>query len=65
MAFRSSESEWTQFLVYFPRVWGLGILYEKGIEFKLSGNEFYYTNSLILLVENMLCSRLHSQIVSI
>ena len=28
---------------------------------KLSGNEVYYTNSLILLVENVLCSKLHCQ----
>ena len=27
----------------------------------LSGNEVYSTNSLILLVKNMLCSRLHGQ----
>ena len=27
----------------------------------LSGNEVYHTNSLILLVQNMLCSKLHCQ----
>ena len=27
----------------------------------LSGNEVYYTNSSILLVKNMLCSKLHCQ----
>ena len=34
-------------------------LCEKGIEFKLSGNDVYYTIALILLVKNMLCSRIH------
>ena len=37
------------------------ILYEKEIKSKLSGNEGYYTNSSILLVKNMLCSKLHCQ----
>ena len=36
-------------------------LYEKGIKLKRSGNDVYYTNSLILLVKNMLCSKLHRQ----
>ena len=27
----------------------------------LPGNEVYYTNSLVLLVKNMLCSKLHYQ----
>ena len=35
------------------------ISYEKGIKFKLSGTEFYFTISLTLLV--MLCSKLHCQ----
>jgi hypothetical protein len=38
------------------------ILCEKAFKLKLSGNEAYYTNSLILLVKNMLCSKLHYQI---
>jgi hypothetical protein len=37
----------------------LHILHEKGIKFKHSGNEVYYTNSIMLLVENVLCSKLH------
>ena len=37
------------------------ILYEKGIELKLPGNEIYYTNALILLVKNMLCCKHHCQ----
>ena len=39
----------------------LKVLHEKGIELKPSGNEGYYTNSLILLVKNMLCGKLHCQ----
>ena len=31
------------------------------MKLKLSGNEVYYTNYLILLVESMLCSKLHCQ----
>jgi len=38
------------------------ILYGKGIESKLSGNEDDYTNSSILLVKNMLCDTLRCQI---
>jgi hypothetical protein len=43
--------------------WGLlcGILFEKIITLKLSGYQVYYTSSLVLLVENMLCSELHYQ----
>ena len=41
------------------------IIYEKVIKLKLSGNEVYYTKSLILLVTNMLCSKLHCQKVFI
>jgi len=37
------------------------IVYEKIIEFKLFGNGVYYTNSLILLLTNMLCSNRHRQ----
>ena len=33
----------------------------KGIESKRTGNEVYYTNYLTLLVQNMLCSKLHCQ----
>ena len=36
-------------------------LYEKGIESKLSGNEVHYTNASILVVKNMLLSKLHCQ----
>jgi hypothetical protein len=34
---------------------------ERGLNQKLSGNVVYYTNFLILLVKNMLCSQLHCQ----
>ena len=37
------------------------ILYEKGIKLNLSGNEVDFTNSEILLVKSMLCSKLHCQ----
>jgi len=37
------------------------ILYEKKIQSKLSGNKFFYTNSLISLAKNMLCSKFHCQ----
>jgi len=37
------------------------ILYEKGIKSELSCNEAHNTNYLILLVNNMLCSKLHCQ----
>ena len=40
---------------------GLLLLYEKAFRFKLSGNEVDHTNSLILLVKNVLCSKLHHQ----
>ena len=43
------------------KVPALAILYEKRIELKLSGNEVSYTDSLTLLVTNMLCSKLHCQ----
>jgi hypothetical protein len=36
-------------------------LIEKCFNLKLSGNEVYYTNSLILVVKIMLCSKLHCQ----
>ena len=39
-----------------------GILHEKAFKLRLSGHELYNTNPLILLVKNMLCSKLHSQI---
>ena len=41
------------------------ILYKRAFRLKLSGNEVYYTNSSILPVKNMLCSKLHFQNVSI
>jgi hypothetical protein len=37
------------------------VLFEKGIKFKLSGNEVYFTKSLVLLVKSILCSKLHCQ----
>ena len=37
------------------------ILYEKKIRLYISGDEIYFTNSLILLVKNMLYSKLHCQ----
>ena len=37
------------------------ILYEKAFRLKLSGNEGYYTNALMLHVKNMLCSKLRYQ----
>jgi len=39
----------------------LPILYEKGIESKLSGNEVDYTNDLLLLIKIMLCSKFYFQ----
>jgi len=42
----------------------LTILYEEGIKLRISGNDLYYTNSLILLVKNMLCDKLHRKEVS-
>ena len=36
-------------------------IYKKIIKLKLSGNEVYYANCLILLAKNMLCSKLHCQ----
>ena len=44
-----------------PGVGLLLIMWENGFNVKLSGNEVRYTNSLILLAENMLCSKLHCQ----
>jgi len=41
------------------------ILCEKGFKLKLSGNEVFYTNSLILLVDNMLCGKVHFEKVLI
>ena len=38
------------------------ILYEKIFNFKLSGNEVFSTNVLLLLIKIMLCSKLHHQI---
>ena len=38
---------------------------EQKVKLDLSGNEVYYTNSLILLVDNMLRSKLHHQKVLI
>ena len=40
------------------------VLHEMGIQ-RLYGNEFYNTNSSILLIKNILCSKLHGQRVSI
>ena len=46
-----------------PRThFGSPILYEKLFNLKTSSNEVYYTNSLILLIKMMLCSKLHCQI---
>jgi hypothetical protein len=39
------------------------IFYEKGIELNLSGNKVHYANSLILPANNMLCSKLHYQVL--
>jgi hypothetical protein len=36
-------------------------LYQKELNRNPSGNEIHYTNSLMLLVNNMLCSKLHCQ----
>ena len=36
------------------------ILSERSLNLKLSGNEVDYTNSLMLIVKNKLCSKLHS-----
>jgi len=38
-----------------------GILCKKELIENLSGSEVYYANSLILLVDNMLCSKFHYQ----
>ena len=43
------------------RKYGRGISYEMKNKSKLSGSEVYYTNSLILVIEIMLCSKLHRQ----
>jgi hypothetical protein len=45
-----------------PSAFGCRILNEKRIKLKLFGNAVYYTNPSILLVKNMLFSRLHHQI---
>ena len=37
------------------------ILYEERIRLVFCGNDVYCTNSLILLVKNMMCSKLHCQ----
>ena len=37
------------------------ILYEKEMKLKLSGNEVHCTNAVLLLVNIMLCVRLHCQ----
>ena len=37
------------------------IVYEKIITLNLSGNEVYYTDSLMLSVKNIVCSKLHCQ----
>ena len=42
-----------------------GSLPEKRIDLNLSDNEVDYTNSFMLAVKNMLCSKLHCQKVSI
>jgi len=39
------------------------ILYEKEIKSNRSGNQVYHTILLMLLAENMLCSKLHRQTV--
>ena len=43
----------------------LQICYKKRIKSELSGNEVHYTISSMLLVKNMLCSKLHCQKVLI
>ena len=37
------------------------ILQENSFNLKISGNEVYHKNSLMLLVKNILCSKLHCQ----
>ena len=37
------------------------ILYEKWIRLKLSSDEVHFTSSSLLLVKNMLCSKIHCQ----
>ena len=44
-----------------PKVY---ILWEKSFNLKLSGDEFYSTNALLLIKKIMLCSRLYCQKVS-
>ena len=44
-----------------PLCSALAILYDKAFKSKLSGNAVYYTNSLKLLVKNILCDK-HIQI---
>jgi len=44
-----------------PRRWTQETSNEKAFKLKLSGNEVYYTNALLLLIKNMLCSKLHCQ----
>jgi hypothetical protein len=43
----------------------LGILYEKAFKLKPSDDAVYHTNSFILLVETMKCSKLHGQKIPI
>ena len=40
---------------------GEGFYMKREVNQNVSGDEVYYTNSLISLVKNMLCSRLHCQ----
>jgi len=37
------------------------VLHEKIIKLNFRGNEVYHTNSLVLLVKDILCSKLHCQ----
>ena len=37
------------------------ILWEKSFNLKLSGNEFYSTNALLLIIKIMLCRKLRCQ----
>jgi hypothetical protein len=39
------------------------ILQENRFNLKLFGNEVYFTNALVVLIEIMLCSKLHCQTV--
>ena len=48
---RARQNEWE----------GEGFYMKRQLDSNLPDNEGYYTNGLILLVKNMLCSKLHYQ----